>query len=83
MTLNTAFALVSDVSTRTLRIKWPLVVAAALAAAAAIDLATGFSLTVPQEVVAGPIEVQAVVHEIDEFESQKKAASMEELPPQF
>ena len=83
MTLNTAFALVSELSTRTLRIKWPLVVAGAFAAVAAIDLATGFTLTVPEEVTAGSIEVQAVVHELDEFESQKKGASMEELPPQF
>jgi hypothetical protein len=83
MTLNTAFAPASEVSTRTLRIKWPLVVAGALAAASAIDLTTGFSLTAPQELVAGPIEVQAVVHEIDELESRKKAASIEELPPQF
>lgn len=83
MTLTTAFALVSEISTRTLRIKWPLVLAGVLAAAAVIDLTTGFGLTIPQEVVAAPMEVRAVVHEIDELESQKKAASIEELPPQF
>ena len=80
MTLNTAFAFASEVSTRTGRIKWPFVVAGALAAASAIDLTTGFSWTVPDEVIA---EVNAIVHEIDERESQKKAASLEEPPPQF
>ena len=78
MTLNTAFTLASQVFSRSGRVtKWPFVVAGALAAASAIDLATGFSLTIPDEVIA---EVEAVVHPIDERESQKKAASLEELP---
>ena len=80
MTLNTAFALASQVSTRTGRVtKWPFVVAGALAAASAIDLATGFSWTIPDAVIA---EVEAV-HQVHERESRKNAASLEELTPRF
>lgn len=71
MTFNSAFALASEVSARAGRIKWPLAVAGALAAASAIDLMTGFSLTVPDEVIA---EVKAVAQEADRLESRKKAA---------
>jgi hypothetical protein len=81
MTLNTAFALASQVSNRTGRVtKWPFVVAGALAAASAIDLATGFSLTIPDAVIA---EVEAVVHQADERESRKNAASLEDLATRF
>jgi hypothetical protein len=75
MTLNTAFALALEVAGR---IQWPLGVAGALAVAAAIDLISGFRLTVPDEVIA---EVEAVVHEIDELESRKKAASIGDYEP--
>jgi hypothetical protein len=71
MTLTTAFALALEVAGR---IQWPLGVAGALAVAAAIDLISGFSLTIPDEVIA---EVEAVVHG-SELESQKKAASIED-----
>jgi hypothetical protein len=57
VTFDTAFALASHVPHRTGDIKWYLGVAGALAAAAAIDLITGFSLTVPEDVIA---EVKAV-----------------------
>ena len=71
MTLKTAFALALEVAGR---IQWPLGVAGALAVAAAIDLISGFSLTIPDEVIA---KVEAVVHE-NELKSQKKAASIED-----
>ena len=71
MTLNTAHALALEVAGR---IQWPLGVVAALAVAAAIDLITGFSLTIPDKVIA---EVEAI-HEIDELESQRKAVSIED-----
>lgn len=84
MARNIAFALPPELSDRAGHVKWPLRVAGALAAAAAIIyLASGSSLTFPEEVVAAPVEVKATVHEIDEFESQKKAALIEDLPPQF
>jgi hypothetical protein len=71
MTLNTAYAFALEIAGR---IQWPLGVAGALAVAAAIDLITGFSLQIPDRVIA---EVEAI-HQIDELESQKKAASMED-----
>jgi hypothetical protein len=69
MTLNRAFALAMEIAGR---IQWPLGVAAALALAAAIDLVTGFSLEIPDGVLA---QVEAI-HKIDELQSQK-AASIE------
>ena len=80
MTLNAAFALASQVSTRSGRVTWPLVLTATLAAASAFDLATEFRLEVPDEVIA---EVEAAVHEVHERESQNKAAPNEKLPAQF
>lgn len=71
MTLNAAFALALEVAGR---IRWPLGVAGALAAAAAIDLITGFSLTIPDRVIA---EVEAI-HKVDELESRKKASSVQD-----
>jgi hypothetical protein len=70
MTLNRAFALAMEIAGR---IQWPLGVAAALALAAAIDLVTGFSLEIPDGVLA---QVEAI-HKFDELQSQKKAASIE------
>jgi hypothetical protein len=71
MTLNSAYGLALEVAGR---IQWPLVVVAALAVAAAIDLITGFSLTIPDQVI---VEVEAM-HEIDGLASQRKAASIED-----
>lgn len=71
MTLNTAYALALEVAGR---IHWLLGVVAALAVAATIDLITGFSLTIPDKVIA---EVEAI-HEIDELESQRKAVSIQD-----
>jgi len=71
MTLNTAYALALEIAGR---IQWPLGVAGALAVAAAIDLMTGFSLEIPDGVIA---QVEAI-HQIDEVESRKKAASVED-----